>query len=139
VPFCLPVVCHRSSKWSDSVALKKGPWRFCPRHSDRCRALMFTCQNSLLWQRCEHCNNVLPSCWPPLNLINWTAESSCDMYVNWNKPQVSCPHFMSSLLLWTMLEYKLVDANGVFQVEPTTWSAVATWIKYNNRHIMTII
>ena len=33
--------------------------------SDRCRALMLTCRNSPLWQRCERCNNVLSSFWPP--------------------------------------------------------------------------
>jgi len=55
-PFCLPVVCHRAR--SGSVALRKGPWRFCPHRSGRCRELMLTCPNSPLWQRCEHCNNV---------------------------------------------------------------------------------
>jgi len=48
-----------------SVALGKGPRRFCPYCSDRCRALMLTCRNSPLWQRCERCNNVLSSSWPP--------------------------------------------------------------------------
>ena len=46
-----------------SVALRKGPRRFCPHRSDRCRVLMLTCRNSPLWQRCERCNNVLSSFW----------------------------------------------------------------------------
>jgi len=36
----------------------KGPRRFCPHRSDRCRALMLTCRNSSLWQR-------FVSVWPP--------------------------------------------------------------------------
>ena len=48
-----------------SVALRKGPQRFCPHRSDRCCALMPTCWNSPLWQRSERCNNVLSSFWPP--------------------------------------------------------------------------
>jgi len=42
-------------------------------------------------------------------------------------------NYASSLALWTMLEYKLLDANGVcqsiqkFRVEPATRSAVANW------------
>jgi len=42
-----------------SVALRKGPRRFCPHRSDRCRVLMHTCRNSPLWQRYERCNNAL--------------------------------------------------------------------------------
>ena len=52
---------------SGSVALRKGPRRFCPHCSDRYRTLMLTCQNSPLWQRCERCNNVLSSFWLPLH------------------------------------------------------------------------
>ena len=88
-PSCLPVVRHRSSAWSGSVALRKGPRRFCPHHSDRCRALMLTYRNSHLWQRYERCNNVLSLFWPPwlarTNLINWTAWLSRDMCLNWNE------------------------------------------------------
>ena len=47
------------------VALRKGPRRFCPHRSDCCCALMLTCRNSPLWQRCERCNNVLSSFWLP--------------------------------------------------------------------------
>jgi len=54
-----------SSAQSGSVALRKGPRRFCPHCSDRCRVLMLMCRNSPLWQRCERCNNVLSSFWPP--------------------------------------------------------------------------
>ena len=42
-------------------------------------------------------------------------------------------NYTSSLALWTTLEYKLVDANGVCQdiqkvrVEPATRSAFVTW------------
>ena len=50
-----------------SVALRKGPRRFCPHRSDRCCVLMLTCRNSPLWQRCD---NVLSSFWPP-----WLDES----------------------------------------------------------------
>ena len=35
--------------------------RLFPHRSDCCRALMFTCRNSPLWQPCERCNNVLSS------------------------------------------------------------------------------
>jgi len=41
-----------------SVAPRKGPRRFCPHRSDRCRARMLTYQNSPLWQRC---GNILSS------------------------------------------------------------------------------
>ena len=47
-----------------SVALCKGPQRFSPHRSDRCRALMLTFQNSPLWQRSEH-YNVMSSFWQP--------------------------------------------------------------------------
>ena len=39
-------------------------------------------------------------------------------------------NYTSSLALWTMLKYELVDANGGIQkvrVEPATRSAVAIW------------
>jgi len=39
-------------------------------------------------------------------------------------------NYTSSLVLWTVLDYELVDANEGFQkvrVEPATRSAVATW------------
>ena len=82
--FCLPV--YAIARADDptvigSVALRKGPRKFCPHLSDCCRALMLTCWNSPLWQRCERCNNVLSSSWPP-----W---SSRDMWVNWNETQAS--------------------------------------------------
>jgi len=72
-PFCLPVSAiarAHDPTVIGSVALRKGPRRFCPHRSDRCRsdrcrALMLTCRNSPLWQRCERCNNVLSSSWPP--------------------------------------------------------------------------
>ena len=77
--------------------------------NDRCRALILTCRNSPLWQRCERCNDVLSSFWPPwIWPINWTAWSSRDMCVNSNEPQVS-----RSLALWTTVEYERADANEV--------------------------
>ena len=74
-----------------SVALRKGPQRFCPHCSDRCHALMLTCQNSALWQCCECCNNVLSSFWLPRLTWTWSIEQhghhvTC---VNWNEPHVS--------------------------------------------------
>jgi len=105
----LPIVgCHKGLFWSTvatlvtnaivkitnilncvgSVAVRKGPRRFCPHHSDCCRVLMLTYRNSPLWQRCERCNNVL-SCFGHHGLINWTAWSSRDVCVNWNELSVS--------------------------------------------------
>ena len=73
--FCLPVsaiaLAHDRTVMG-SVALRKGPRRFCPYRSDRCRALMLTCRNSPLWQRCERCNNVMSSSWPPW-LDQWNS------------------------------------------------------------------
>jgi len=81
-----------------SVALRKGPRRFCSHRSDRCRALMLTCRNSPLWQRCEHCN-VLSSSWPPLfdqfnsRVITWRAliGTSC---------KLAAYNYTSRLALW---------------------------------------
>ena len=42
-----------------SVPHRKGPRRFCPHRSDRCRVLMLTCRNPPLWQCCEGCNNAV--------------------------------------------------------------------------------
>ena len=53
------VVGRRSSALSGSVALRKGPRRFCPHHTDSCRVLMLMCRKSPLWQHCERCNNVV--------------------------------------------------------------------------------
>jgi len=57
-----------------SVALRKGPQRFCPHRSDRYRALMLICQNSPLWQCCECCNNLLSLFWLPWLTRTWTIE-----------------------------------------------------------------
>ena len=119
-----------------SVALRKGPRRFCPHCSDCCRALMLMCRNSPLWQCCERCNNVLSSFWPPWLTRTWSIER-CDHHVTCvligTRRKLAAYNYTSSLALsWTMLEYKLVDANGVCQsiqkvrVEPATRSAVAT-------------
>ena len=56
-----------------SVALRKGPRRFCPHRSNGCRALMPICRNSPLWQRCEFCN-VLSSFWLSWLARTWTIE-----------------------------------------------------------------
>jgi len=61
-----------------SVALRKGPQRFCPHRSDQYRALMLTWRNSPLWQHCEHCNNVLSSFWPP-----WLARTN-SVVITWH-------------------------------------------------------
>ena len=69
-----------------SVALRKGPWRFCPHPSDRCRALMLTCRKTPLWQRCECCIAIMfCPCLGRHGSINSTAWSSRDMCVNWNE------------------------------------------------------
>ena len=140
--FCLPVVRHRSSSQSGSVALRKGPRRFCPHRSDCCRALTLACRNSPLWQCCERCNNVLSSFWPPwLNQLN-------SVVITWRaligmRCELAAYNYTSSLALWTTLDYELVDANGVCQgiqkvwVEPATRSAVATW--YNSGELVQII
>ena len=113
-----------------SVALRKGPRSFWLHRSDRCRALMLTCQHSPLCQRCERCNNVLSSSWLPwLNqfnsvVITWRAliGTSC---------RLAAYNYTSSLALWTTPEYELADTNWGIQkvtVEPATRSAVATWL-----------
>ena len=123
-----------------SVALRKGPRRFCPHCSNCCSALMLTCRNSPLWQRCECCNNVLSSFWLP-----WLAQTStisrrglhmtCALIRTSHK--LAC-NYTSSLALWTTLEYELVNADRVFQgiqkvrVEPATRRAVATWTRIRN-------
>ena len=90
-----------------SVALRKGPRRFCPHCNDRFHALMLTCQNSPLWHRCEHHNNFLSSFWPPwLDLLN--SMSSRDLCVNWTSHKLAAYNYTSSLALWTTLEYELV-------------------------------
>ena len=119
-----------------SVALRKGPRRFCPHCSDCCRALMLMCRNSPLWQRCEYYNNVLSSFWPPWLARTWSIEQhghhmTCALIGMSRK--LAAFNYTSRLVLWTTLEYKLVDVNGVCQriqkvrVEPATRSAVATW------------
>ena len=48
--------------------------------------------------------------------------------------QLAVYNYTSSLVLWAMLEYELVDANGGIQkarVKPATRSAVATWNIHN--------
>jgi len=109
-----------------SVAVRKGPRSFCPHRSDRCRVLMLTCRNSPLWQRCERCNKVLSSSWLPwLDQQHVGHHVTCALIGTTRKLAV----YMSSLALWTTLEYELMDANGGIQkarVEPATRSAVAT-------------
>ena len=85
-PFCLPIVHHRSS--ARSKCLRIGPQRFCPNRNYRCWALMVMCWNSPLWKRSECCNNLCLR-FGCHGSINWTAWSSCDMCVNWNKPSMS--------------------------------------------------
>ena len=111
-----------------------GPWRFCPHHCDCCLALMLTCQNSPLWQGCECCNNVLSLFWPPWSAPTRSIEQR-GHHVTCTLIGMSCQlaayNYMSSLVLWKMLEYELVDANSLpgFQkvrVGPATRSAVAT-------------
>ena len=129
-PFCLPM---SVIAWAHNltvigrVALRKVPRRFCPHHSDRCRALMLTCRNSSSWQLCECCNNVLSSSWPP-----WLDQFN-SVVVSWRvligtSRKLVAYNYMSSLALWTF-EDKLVDASRGIQkvrVEPATRSAVAT-------------
>jgi len=98
-----------------NVALSKGPRTFCPHRSDCCRAPMLMCQNSSLWQRCECCNNVLSSFWPPWA---WSIEQrghhvTCALIGTSHK--LAAYNFTSNLVLWTMFEYKLVDANRGIQ------------------------
>ena len=134
-PFCLPVVWVHDPTAIGSVALRKGPRRFCSHRSICCHALMFTCQNSPLWQGCERCSNVLSSFRPP-----WLARTSSieqrdhhDMCINWNELQVVAYNYTSSLALWTTLKYELMvgqDAETAKDpIEPATRSAVATWTR----------
>ena len=101
-----------------SVALRKGPWKFCPHCIDRCHALMFTCRNSPLWQCCERCNNVLFSFWLPWLARTWSIEQcshdAAGTLIGTSR-KLAAYNYTSSLTLWMMLEYKLVDANRVCQ------------------------
>ena len=122
---------HRSSARSGSVALRNGPRRFCPHRSDRCRALMLTCRNSPLWQRCERCNNVLTSLWAP-RLDQLTACRHVTCALIGTSRELAAYNYTSGLALSMKLENELVDANKVCQgiqkvrVEPATRSAIAT-------------
>ena len=97
--------------------------------SDRCRALMLTCRNSPLWQRC---GNVLSSFWPP-----WLDQLNSMVYVwmcvNWNKPRVSRLQLYEQP---SALNNAWVRAGGCkrslprypkVRVKPATRSAVGTW------------
>ena len=102
-----------------SVALRKGPWTFFPRHSDCCHARMLMCWNSPLWQCCGHCNNVLSSFLP-----SWVDQSN-SVVIMWIgiSLKLAAYNYMSSLALWTTVKYELVDANGGIQkarLEPAT-------------------
>ena len=113
-----------------SVAIRKGPRRFCPHLSDCCHALMLMCWNSPLWQCCGHCNNVLSSFLP-----SWVDQSN-SVVIMWIgiSLKLAAYNYMSSLALWTTVKYELVDANGGIQkarLEPATRSAVTTWIMAN--------
>jgi len=76
--FCLPVSAIARAHdptvidTMDSVALRKGPRRFCSHRSDRCRALMLACRNSPLWQCCE-CYNIVCLHFGRHSSIIWTA------------------------------------------------------------------
>ena len=79
-----------------SVALRKGP------RSDCSRALMLTCRNSPLWQRCERCNNVLSSSWPP-----WLDQLH-SVVITWRaligtSRKLAAYNYTSSLALWRRL------------------------------------
>jgi len=131
-PFCLPVAAIARAYDPTviaSVTLKKGPRRLCSHRSDCCRALMFTCRN-------YPCGNVVSAVimfclrFGRHGSIKWSAWTSRDMCVNWNKPSVS-----------RALKDAWVRAGGCkrrypkVRVEPATRSAVATWsnlININN-------
>ena len=126
--FSLPIVhwAHDPTVFS-SVAIRKGPRRFCPHRSDCCHALMLTCRNSHLWQHCEHCN-VLSLFWPPwLDQLN-SVCITWHVLIQTNRKLATYNH-MNSLALWTTIEYELVDANRGIQkvrVGHVTRSGVAT-------------
>ena len=111
-----------------SIAPRKGSRRFCPHRGDCCRALMLTCRNSPLWQRCERCNNVLSSFWPPwLNQLN-------SVVITWRaligtSRKLAAYNCASSLALEQRLSTSWWRQNWSIQkvgVEPATRSAVAT-------------
>jgi len=83
-----------------NVAFKKGKRRFCLHRSNHCHALMLTCWNSLLWQHCEHFNNVFFV----LATIAWSIES---VVITWHvvigmSRKLAAYNYTSSLLLWTV-------------------------------------
>jgi len=92
---------------------------------------MLTCRNSRLWLRCERCNKVLSSFWPPwLDQLQRGHHVTCALIGTSHK--LAAYNYTRCLGLGTTLEYELVDANEVCQgiykvrVEPATRSAVAT-------------
>jgi len=95
-----------------SVALRKGPRRFCPHRSNHCHALMLTCRNSLLRQHCEHCNNVLSS---------FGQRGHHVMCINWNEPQVSRlqlykhPIALNSTTWWMQIEVSKGQSRTCYQ------------------------
>ena len=134
-PFCLTVAAIAQAHDPTviaSVALWRGLRRLCLHRSDCCRALMLTCRNSRLWLRCERCNNVLSSFWPPWldQLIEQRGHHvTCALIGTSHK--FAAYNYTRSLELWTTLECELMDANGGIRkvrVGPATRSAVATCI-----------
>jgi len=78
------------------------PRRFCPNRSDRCRALMLTCET-------HPCGNVVSTVimfclrFGRHGSINWTAWSSHGMCVNWNEPQVSRMQLLHCNVIYMLL------------------------------------
>ena len=132
--FCIPIAAiaraHNPTVIA-SVALRKGLRRYVSTSLWLLSWLMFACGNSPLWQRCERCNNVLSSFWPPWldQLIIEQRGHHVTCALIGTSRQWAAYNYTISLVLWKTLEYELMDANGGIQkvrVEPATRSAVAT-------------
>ena len=89
-PRCPPSLPSRANDPTviGSVALRKGPRRFCPHRSDRW----------CLFAETHPCGNVVSAvimfclrfgCHGSLELDHLNSVSSCDMCINWNESQVS--------------------------------------------------
>ena len=90
-----------------SMALRKGPQRFCLHHHVSCHSLMLMCRKSPWWRSCECCNNFLSSFWLPLlaQLKQHGCHVSCSLIGSSHK--LGAYKYTDSVR--TRLEYKLVD------------------------------
>jgi len=114
------------STFITSTALMKCPQRFWSHSFDGCPSVH---RNPHLWQRCGNVVSAIISFWLPWLARTWQHGHHMTCALIGMSCKLAAFNYTSSLVLWTMLEYGLVDANGGIRrarVEPATRSAVAT-------------